>query len=55
MVEAQITNADGSKVLATASGIYLPIDPGALDSLPSHQIEELEAVFDHFRELDAAP
>jgi acyl-coenzyme A thioesterase PaaI-like protein len=51
-VEAHITNADGSMVLANASGLYLPIDPSALDSLPADQISELETVFDHFRQLD---
>jgi acyl-coenzyme A thioesterase PaaI-like protein len=50
IVEARIT--DGRTELATASGVYLPADPAAVAALPSAQIQELKAVFEHYRALD---
>ncbi len=45
---------DPRRILAEASGTYLPASPSALEALPAVQQEELAAVFDHFRALDEA-
>jgi acyl-coenzyme A thioesterase PaaI-like protein len=53
MVEATLAAADEpGRVLADASGVYVPVPDGALDELTNEQRAELEAVFDRFRELD---
>ena len=54
-VEAHIHSADDpDRILAEASGTYLPAANSALQSLPEEQQQELTAVFDHFRALDEA-
>ena len=54
-VEAHIYPADDpDRILAEASGIYLPATTSAVESLPKAQQEELIAVFDRFRALDQA-
>lgn len=53
MVEAEMCSAAApDRVLANASGVYVPLAPGALAQLPPHQLAELDAVFAHFRGLD---
>ncbi len=42
------------RILAEASGTYLPASPSALEALPAVQQKELTAAFDHFRALDEA-
>jgi acyl-coenzyme A thioesterase PaaI-like protein len=55
MVEAELYAAAApDRVLANASGVYVPIAPDGLAQLPPHQRAELDAVFSHFRGLDAA-
>ncbi len=52
-VEAHIHPADDpGRILAEASGIYLPAASSALESLPDVQQDELREVFDRFRSLD---
>ncbi len=54
-VKAHIHPADNSeRILAEASGTYLPAVRSALESLPKAQQDELNVVFDHFRALDEA-
>ncbi len=45
---------DSERILAEASGTYLPAPRSALEALPAAQQEELAVVFNHFRALDQA-
>jgi hypothetical protein len=52
-IEAHIFAAgEPERILAEASGIYLPAATSAFESLPQIQQDEMAAVFDHFRSLD---
>lgn len=52
-VEATIRPADDAEaILASASGVYVPVPGGGLDQLTAEQRAELESVFEHFRRLD---
>jgi acyl-coenzyme A thioesterase PaaI-like protein len=53
-VEATITAAaDPSRVLANASGLYVPVPDGALDDLTAEQRAEMDELFARYREMDA--
>jgi acyl-coenzyme A thioesterase PaaI-like protein len=52
MVEARITDAGGSAILAAASGVYVPAGPEALEDIDVEQRRELEEVFEFFRNAD---
>lgn len=53
IVEATIRAADApDRVLANATGVYVPVPAGGLDDLTDEQRAEMEGVFDHFRRLD---
>ena len=53
-VEATITTAlDPSKVLANASGVYVPVPDAALDDLTDEQRIEMDDLFARYREMDA--
>lgn len=54
MVEAHITDADGSTILAAASGVYVPAAPAALEGVDNEQRRELEELFAEFRSRDGA-
>lgn len=55
MIEAAIHAGDApDRILANASGVYVPVPDGALDELTAEQRAELTAVFTHFRGLDEA-
>ena len=54
-VAAHIHPADEpERILAEASGTYLPATTSALEVLSAAQKDELKALFDHFRTLDEA-
>lgn len=53
MVEATIaTAAEPDRILANASGVYVPVPGGALDDLTDEQRAEMDELFERFRGED---